>query len=86
MLVVYDKMAVIATGYGLDNWGVGVQVPGRSTSPRPTYLFWDPPSLLFNMKQVTLSKGVKRTKREFCHLLQTSAKHNKFCIYTSTPP
>jgi hypothetical protein len=41
----------IATGYGLDERGVGVRVPVRArifTSPRRADLFWGPPGLLSN--------------------------------------
>jgi glutamine synthetase len=40
-----------ATGYGLDDRGVGVRVPVRSrifSSPRRPDWIWDPPSLLSN--------------------------------------
>jgi hypothetical protein len=36
----------IATGYGLDDWGVGVLVP--VSSPNRPDRFWGPPNLLAN--------------------------------------
>jgi hypothetical protein len=41
----------IATGYGLDDWGVGVHVPVGSrisSSPNRPDLLWGPPNLLSN--------------------------------------
>jgi hypothetical protein len=41
----------IATGYGLDDQGVGLRVPMEAkifTSPCRPDLLWDPPSLLSN--------------------------------------
>jgi hypothetical protein len=43
--------AGIATGYGLDDRGVGLRVPVRSrilSSPRRPHWMWGPPSLLHN--------------------------------------
>jgi hypothetical protein len=74
----------IATGYGLDDRGVGVRVPiGSSifTSPyRPgrnrstqSHVQWVP-------------GGVKRQGREADHLPPTSAEVKKTWIYTTSPP
>jgi hypothetical protein len=46
-----DSVVGIATGYGLDDRGVGVAVPVRSrifSSPRRPDRLWDPSSLLSN--------------------------------------
>jgi hypothetical protein len=46
-----DSTVGIATGYGLDDGGVGVRVPVGSRifySPRRPDRFWGPPSLLSN--------------------------------------
>jgi hypothetical protein len=46
-----DSSVGIATGYGLDGWGVGVPVPGGArffSSPRRPDRLCGPPSLLFN--------------------------------------
>jgi hypothetical protein len=46
-----DSVVGIATGYGLDDRGVGVQVPVVSkifSSPRRPDMLWDPPNLPSN--------------------------------------
>jgi hypothetical protein len=46
-----DSAACIATGYGLDEWEVGVRVPVGSrifTSPCCPGRLWGPPNLLYN--------------------------------------
>jgi hypothetical protein len=46
-----DSAVGIATGYGLDDWEVGVRVPVRSrmfTSPCRPDRRWGPPNLLYN--------------------------------------
>jgi hypothetical protein len=46
-----DSVVGIATGYGLDDRGLGVRVPVWSrifSSPRRPDRLWSPPSLLFN--------------------------------------
>jgi hypothetical protein len=46
-----DSAVGIATGYGLDSWGVGVPVPLGAKflfSPRRPHRVWAPPSLLSN--------------------------------------
>jgi hypothetical protein len=46
-----DSVVGIATGYGLDDRGVGVRVPVRSrifSSPRHPERFWGPPNLISN--------------------------------------
>jgi hypothetical protein len=46
-----DSVVGITTGYGLDDWGVGVRVPVGSrifSSPRLPDRLWGPPNLLSN--------------------------------------
>jgi hypothetical protein len=78
----------IATGYRLDDRGVGVQVPIRSrifSSPcRPDRL-WGPPNLL-SMIIGGSFHGVKRPRREADQSPPTSAEVKKTWIYKSTPP
>jgi hypothetical protein len=54
----------MATGYGLDDRGVGVRVPVGSrllSSPRRPDRLWGPPSFLCNGYRGALSPGVKLT-------------------------
>jgi hypothetical protein len=83
-----DSVVGIATGYGLDDLGVGVRVPvGSIIFPgrRRPNLLWGPPSLLSNGYR-GLSPGVKRPGRESDHSPPTSAEVKKTWVYTSTPP
>jgi hypothetical protein len=60
----------IATGYWLDDRGLGVHVPAGSrifSSPRRPDRHWGPPSLLSNGYRGALSPGVKRQDREADH-------------------
>jgi hypothetical protein len=80
----------IATGYGLDDRGVGVQVPVGSnifSSPRRPDHLWVPPSLLSksNGYRGGFCPGVKRPGREADHSPPTSAEVKKTWIYTSSP-
>jgi hypothetical protein len=78
-----------ATGYGLDERGVGVRVPVGSricSSPRRQDRLWDPPNLLSNGYRRALSSGVKRLGRETDHSPPTSAEAKKIWIYTSIFP
>jgi hypothetical protein len=83
-----DSAVGIATGYGLDDQGVGVRVPVGSrifSSPRrpdPALGFTQPP---IQWVRRALSSGVKRPGRESDHSPPTSAqlvKHrdNFICI------
>jgi hypothetical protein len=50
-MYVFDIAVGTATGYGLDDGGVGVRVPVGSrifSSPRPPDRLWGPPSLHYN--------------------------------------
>jgi hypothetical protein len=72
----------IATGYGLDDCGVGVRVPVGSRifsmSSRPALGFTQPP--------IQLVPGVKRPGREAYHSPPASAEVKKMWIYTFTLP
>jgi hypothetical protein len=79
----------MATGYGLDDRGVGVRVPVGSrifSYPLHPDRLWGPPNLLSNGYPGNLFPGVKRPRREADHLLPTSAEVKKMWTYTSTPP
>jgi hypothetical protein len=78
----------IATGYGLDDGGIGVRIPVGSrifSSPLCPDLLWGPPSLLSNGYR-EFSSRIKRQGREADHSFPTSAEVKKMWIYTSTPP
>jgi hypothetical protein len=85
----WDSVVGIATGYGLDDRGVGVREPGRvknflfSKSSRPALEFTQP-----YIKSVpgALSAGVKRPRREADHSPPASSEVKKIWIYTATPP
>jgi hypothetical protein len=84
-----DSAVGIATGYELDDRGVGVRVPVGArifTSPcRPDRL-WGPPKPPIQCVPGVLSPGVKRPGREADNSPSTSAEVKKTLIYTSTPP
>jgi hypothetical protein len=84
-----DNVVGIATGYGLDDRGVGVRVPVGSrisSSPcRPDRL-WGQPSLLSNGYQGLLPPEVKRPGREADQSLPTSAEVKKnMDVYIHSP-
>jgi hypothetical protein len=78
--------AGIATGYGLDDRGVGVRVPVGSrilfTSSTPDLGFTQP----IQWVPGALSPGVKRPGREADHSPPASVEVKKMWIYTSTSP
>jgi hypothetical protein len=79
-----DRAVGIATGYGLDDRGVGVRHPVDSrifSSPRRPDLLWGPPNLLSNEYP-----GGKSAGAETHHSPPTSAEVKKTWIYTSNPP
>jgi hypothetical protein len=56
----WDSVVDIATGYGLEDQGVGVLVPVESrifSSPRRSDGLCDPPSLLSNMYRGLFPRG-----------------------------
>jgi hypothetical protein len=78
-----DSVVGIATGYGLDNRGVGVRVSVGSIifySPRRPDRLWGPPSLSNGYRMV------KRPGREAEHSPKPSTEVKKIWIYTSIPP
>jgi hypothetical protein len=82
-----DSVAGIATGYGLDNRGVGVRVPIGSiilfyTSSRPAL---GPTQSPIQWVPGALSPGVKRPGREADRSPPANAEVKKMWIYTSTP-
>jgi hypothetical protein len=82
-----DSAVGIATGYRLDDRGVGVPVPVGSrifSSPCHADRLWGPPSLLSNGYRGSFPGG--KAGRETDHSTPTSAEVKKMWIYTSTPP
>jgi hypothetical protein len=83
-----DSVVGIATGYGLDDRGVGVRVPGRikdflfCTSSRPSVGPTQPP---IQWVPGALSPGLKQPGREADHSPPASAEVKKMLVYTSTP-
>jgi hypothetical protein len=82
-----DSVLGIATGYGLDDRGVEVQVGWRiflfSTSSRSDLGSTQPP---IQWLTGALPPGVKRPGREADHSPPASAEVKKMWIYTSTLP
>jgi hypothetical protein len=82
-----DSIVRIATGYGLDDQGVGVRVPVGSrifsTLSRPALGPTEPP---IQWVPGAISPGVKQQGREADHSPPASAEVKKMQIYTSTPP
>jgi hypothetical protein len=71
-----DTVVGIATGYWLDDRGVGVRVPigSRITSSRRPDRLWCPPSLLSNGYRGALYTGGKAAGREAYHSPPDSAE------------
>jgi hypothetical protein len=75
-----DSAVGIATGYGLDDRRVGVQVPMESrisSSPRRPDWLWGPPILLANGYRGALSLGIKRPGHKADHSSPTCAEVKK---------
>jgi hypothetical protein len=84
-----DIVVGIATCYGLNDRGIGVQVPVGVrifNSPNRPDCLWGPPLLLSNGYWGLFPRGVKRPGREADHSTPTSAEVKKMWIYTVTPP
>jgi hypothetical protein len=78
----------IATGYGVDYQGVGVQVTVQLrifTSPYSSDRLLGPPILLSNGYQRALSPGVKQQGRESDHSPPSSAEVKKTDQYIHAP-
>jgi hypothetical protein len=85
---IQDSVVGIATGYRLDDQGVGVRVPVGlgifSSSHHPDWL-GGPSNLVSNGYWELLPRGVKWQGRKADHSPPTSAEVKKMWIYTSTP-
>jgi hypothetical protein len=78
----------LATGYGLDDRGVGARVLIGSRivcSPRRPDRLWGPPNLLSNVYLGLLPRVLKRMGHEADHSFPASAEFKKTWIYMSTP-
>jgi hypothetical protein len=78
-----DSAVGTATGYGLDDRGVGVRVPVGSMLPRPAL---GPTQPHIHWVTGALSPGVKRPGHDADYSAPASADVKKMWIYTFTPP
>jgi hypothetical protein len=89
ILSYWEREAGIATGYGLDHWGVGVRVPVESrifsSSHRPDRLS-GPLNYLSKGYRGLFPRGVKQPGREADHSPPAGDEVKKMWIYTSTHP
>jgi hypothetical protein len=78
---------VIATGYGLEDGGVGVRVPVEQEFSLFHVVQTDPGvhPISYTMSTGGFSSGMKRPGRKADHSYPTSAEVKKIWIYTSTP-
>jgi hypothetical protein len=84
-----DSVVGKATGYGMDNRGVGVRVPVGSrifSSPRRPDEHWGPPSLLSNEYRSLFPRGIKRPGREADNSPPITAEVKKMWTSISTLP
>jgi hypothetical protein len=84
-----DSSVGIATGYGLDDRGVGARVPIGSrifSSPRRKRPVLGPNQPPIQWVPGAISPGVKRPWREDDYSPPISAEVKNTRIYTSTPP
>ncbi|PNF37665.1 hypothetical protein B7P43_G11938, partial [Cryptotermes secundus] len=81
-----DSSVGTATGYGLDDRGVGVRVPVGSTIFFIVAQTGSGVRQTYPMGTGDLSKGVKRPGRETDHSPPTSDEVRKMWIYTPTSP
>jgi hypothetical protein len=82
-----DNVFAIATGYGLEDPGVGIRAPVGSRifssshhpalGPTQAPIYWVPG---------VFSPGLERQGREADHLPPAGAEVKEMWIYTSTPP
>jgi hypothetical protein len=84
-----DSVIIIATGYELDDRGVGIRVSVKTrifTSPCCQKLALGSTRPPIQWVPRAFSPGVKRQGHEADHLAAASAEVKKMWIYTSTPP
>jgi hypothetical protein len=82
-----DSAVSMVTGYGLEDQGVGVQVPVQEiifTSPCHPDWLWGPPSLLSNGYWCPFLPGIKRLGCETDNSPPNCAEFKKTWVYTST--
>jgi hypothetical protein len=76
----------IVPGYGLDDWGVGVQVLVSQEFSLLHFQTGSGVHLIYPMGTGGSFLGVKRPGRETDHLSPTSAEVKNMLVYTSTSP
>jgi hypothetical protein len=84
-----DSAVGIATGYGLDDRGIGVRVPvilRIFTFPCRPDRFWGSPILLSNGYRGLFPRGLSGRGVKLTTHLQLVSEVKKIWIYTFTPP